>query len=159
MLNQIEEWIDHTNTVYSNQRICCEKFVAEFAGFYEPAFLKEAGFVVIDKIPKPDFPELRQMGLGGFIDMHVDGITYKDTYYILPHAVDNTKLHFHELVHVAQWKCLGASNFIQRYIDEIQTKGYWDAPIEQMAYALGDHFSNGGGKIDVPNYVLERYRI
>lgn len=156
MLNKIGQWIDQTNSEYFNQRIRCDQFVIAFKGFYEPSFLKRAYFVIVDKIPKPDFPELRQMGLGDFIDMNVDGITYKNTYYILPHAADNLKLHFHELVHVAQWECLGANDFIQRYIVEIQTKGYLDAPIEQMAYAFDAHFSNSGEKIDVLSYVLEK---
>ena len=53
-------------------------------------------------MPKPHFPEFRQMGLGDFTDMSVEGITYKNTYYILPHVARTLRLHFHELVHVAQ---------------------------------------------------------
>ena len=156
MLDKIEQWIDQTNSEYLKQRICCDRFADDFKGFYTALFLKQAYFVVVDKIPKPDFPELRQMGLGDFIDMNVDGITYKNTYYILPHVAGNLRLHFHELVHVAQWEYLGAINFIQRYITEIQTNGYSAAPLEQMAYAFDSHFANGGEKVDVPNYVSEK---
>ena len=48
--------------------------------------------------------------------MDVAGITYKNTYYILPNAVHNLRVHFHELVHVVQWRELGAHAFIMRYI-------------------------------------------
>ncbi|GAA3722262.1 hypothetical protein GCM10022421_33690 [Oceanisphaera sediminis] len=96
------------------------------------------------------------MGLGDFIDMEAHGITYKNTYYVLPHLASNLRLHFHELVHVAQWGHLGAIPFIERYITEIKTLGYGEAPLEKMAYGFDSHFMNGGEKIDVPNYVAQK---
>ncbi|MEZ7206978.1 hypothetical protein [Pseudoalteromonas sp. DY56-GL79] len=156
MLNQIEQWIDQTNIEFKGQRVCCSQFFDDFEGFYPLSFLKQAYFVIVDKIPKPNFPELRQMGLGDFIDTEVDGITYKNTYYLLPHIASNLRIHFHELVHVAQWNYLGAVPFIERYISEIQTLGYEGAPLEKMAYAFDHHFSNGGEKIDVPSYVAQK---
>ena len=155
MLEQIEQWIDATNIKYKKQRISCEKFASEFAGFYPTEFLKNAFYVVVDKIPKPDFPILREMGLGDFVDMDVAGITYKNTYYILPDAAKDLRVHFHELVHVAQWLKLGPDVFILRYISEIQRVGYNDAPLEKMAYALDEQFVSKGDKIDVPKYVSQ----
>ncbi len=156
MLDKIEQWIDKTNIDYSNQRECCDRFTDDFTGFYPASFLKRAYFVVVDTIPKPDFPGLREMGLGDFIDMNVDGITYKNTYYIRPHVAQNLRLHFHELVHVIQWGHLGAFDFIQRYITEIQTHGYADAPLEIMAYSLDAHYANKGKALDVPTYVTNK---
>jgi hypothetical protein len=155
MLNQIEQWIDQTNLDYQEQRVSCSKFSDEFKDFYPLEFLQQAYFVIVDTIPKPDFPELRKMGLGDFIDMDVDGITYKDTYFIKQHCADSLRLHFHELVHVAQWGKLGSINFIQRYISEINAYGYSKAPLEVMAYFLDAHFSKGGDKIDIPRYVSQ----
>jgi len=71
---------------------------------------------VIGEIPKPDFPELRERGLGDFIDMEVEGITYDDTYYVKAGAANELRLHFHELVHVAQWRELTPKGFMERYI-------------------------------------------
>lgn len=153
MLDQIEQWIDQTNSAFLNQRICCDRLAREFEGFYAVSFLQKAFFVVVDQLPKPAFPELRQMGLGDFIDMDITGITYKNTYYILPNAINNIRLHFHELVHVAQWEKLGPSSFIERYIHEILGYGYNQAPLEKMAYLLEKHFGNGGGKGDIPSFV------
>lgn len=156
MLNEIEQWIDETNAAYTEQRICCTKFSKDFEGFYSQQFLSQAFYVVVDKIPKPDFPKLHAMGLSDFIGMDVDGITYRNTYYLLPHVANNLKLHFHELVHVAQWDKLGVALFIQRYISEIQIYGYEEAPLEKMAYAFDDHFSRGGEKVDVISYVSQK---
>ncbi|WP_081707006.1 hypothetical protein [Pseudoalteromonas sp. TB64] len=155
VLKQIEQWIDATNIKHKNQRISCEKFSREFGGFYPIEFLKNAFYVVVDKIPKPDFPALREMGLGDFVDMDAAGITYKNTYYMLPHVAENLRVHFHELVHVAQWHELGADAFMLRYITEIQHVGYNDAQLEKMAYDLDEHFVNNGDKIDVPKHVAQ----
>jgi hypothetical protein len=156
MLAQIEQWIDKTNSVYAHKRICCEKFANEFEGFYPNEFLKTAFYVVVDKIPKPDFTGLRELGLSNFIDMDVAGITYKNTYYILPSAVHNLRVHFHELVHVVQWRELGAHAFIMRYINEIQTFGYNDAPLEIMAYELDEHYTSNGNKFNIPDYITQQ---
>ena len=153
MLNRIEEWIDLTNESFSGQRQSCALFAHNFAGFYSEEFLSNSYFVIVDSIPKPDFPELRQAGLGDFLDMEVQGITYKNTYYIVPSVAQNLRLHFHELVHVAQWKTLGAIGFLQRYISEVQSVGYNEAPLEKLAYAFDYHFSQDGQTIDVPSYV------
>lgn len=117
--------------------------------------MEKAFYVVIDEIPKPDFAALRAMGLGDFIDMKVSGITYKNTYYLLPTSVDNLRVHFHELVHVLQWQNLGDLAFIERYMNEIKRFGYHNAPLEIMAYSLDTHFISSGEKINVPEYVLD----
>jgi hypothetical protein len=152
-LNEIEAWIDQTNANFKDQRICFAKFVEKFEGFYSLEFLQRAYYVVVSTIPKPDFPELREMNLGDFIDMDVQGITYKNTYYILPHSVNDLSLHFHELVHVAQCSELGAIPFMQRYINEIQIHGYDEAPLEKMAYELEARYSSGAKKIDIAAHV------
>ncbi|PHX06451.1 hypothetical protein [Vibrio splendidus] len=157
MLNRIEEWIDLTNDRFSSQRQSCAFFASEFAGFYSEEFLADSYFVIVDSIPKPDFPELRQVGLGDFLDMEVQGITYKNTYYIVPSVAKDLPLHFHELVHVAQWKTLGAIGFLRRYITEVQSVGYNEAPLEKLAYAFDLRFSQGGQKVDVPSYVENKY--
>lgn len=153
MIKKIENWIDETNLEFIAQAKSCACFEDDFKGYYAADFLHKASFVVLDDIPKPDFPELRQMGLGDFIDMPVKGITYKDTYFIREPFVQELRLHFHELVHVVQWNLLGVPNFINRYLLEIQQHGYHDAPLERMAYALDAYFAAGMRGIDVPLFL------
>jgi len=116
-------------------------------------FSKNTYFVVVDQMPKPNFAGLLEMGLGDFVDMDAAGITYKNIYYILPHVATNLRVHFHELVQVAQWLELDADAFMLRYISEIQRVGYHLAPLEKMAYALDEQCTSRGKKIDVPKYV------
>lgn len=145
MVDKIAERIRQVNLEHKQARQSCSVFMDYFAGFYTPRFLDIAFFVVTDEIPKPNFPELREAGLGDFIDMDVGSITYNDTYYVTDSAADELWLHFHELVHVIQWRELSPQGFIERYIGEIQEFGYDEAPLERMAYALDGHYQKKGG--------------
>ena len=124
MIDKIITWIDQTIENHSSQAVSCGRFCSQFNGFYPAEFLSNSYYVVIGQLPKPDFPELRQAGFGDFIDMDLDGITYKNTYFIKKKYEGDLSLHFHELVHVLQWKNLGAQAFIQRYMKEILSYGY-----------------------------------
>lgn len=153
MIERIEEWIHGVNRSHESLRRSCAVFQEYFSGFYSPGFLESAYFVVVEDIPKPDLPELRAAGLGDFIDMDVDGITYDDTYYVQRRAMNELRLHFHELVHVLQWRKLKPSGFIKRYVHEIQAYGYDEAPLEKMAYSLDRHYQAKGQKLNVEEYV------
>jgi hypothetical protein len=87
--------------------------------------------------------------------MDVGGITYNDTYYVKKEAANELRLHFHELVHVLQWRELGTQGFIERYIREIQDFGYDNAPLEKMAYALDGHYQSEGRRLSVEQFVRE----
>ena len=156
MLQKINEWIDQTIAAFSNQKQSCAKFTSEFSGFFSNEFLSNCYFVIVNEIPKPNFPELYQAGLGDFINMKMAGITYKNTYFIRSSSANDRSIHFHELVHVLQWEILGAEGFIQRYITEIQNYGYTSAPIEIMAYALQNHFVNNHTPINILEYVQQK---
>lgn len=153
MIEEIEEWIHQVNSSHRAVRRSCTVLEEYFNGFYSPEFLKTAFFVVTDEIPKPDFQELREAGLGDFIDMEVGGITYNDTYYVKREAANELQLHFHELVHVLQWRELGLQGFIARYIREIQDFEYDNAPLEKMAYALDRHYQRKGRHLSVEQFV------
>ena len=155
MFEEIEEWIHHVNSSHREVRRSCSVLEEHFNGFYSADFLKTAFFVVTDEIPKPDFPRLREAGLGDFIDMDVAGITYNDTYYVKKEAANELRLHFHELVHVLQWREIGLQGFIERYIREIQDFGYDKAPLEKMAYALDGHYQSEGRHLSVEQVVRD----
>lgn len=150
MLNKIEGWIDFTLSKHMHSRVSCDALAANFSGFYSREFLARSYYVLTDELPKPDFPELYAAGLGDFLEMDADGITYKDTYFIKPNLVDQLDLHFHELVHVAQWQYLGAPAFIERYIREYKLFGYETSPLEEMAYSLQRYYCAKSSKpIDI----------
>ena len=156
VINKINNWIDQILEKHSNERVSCECFSSQFKGFYPSEFLEKNYFVVVNQIPKPDFPELRQAGLGDFIDTDFVGTTYKNTYFIKKGQENNLALHFHELVHVLQWQNLGDLAFISRYMEEILKLGYKGAPLEKMAYELEDHFTKKNAPFSILNYVQQK---
>jgi hypothetical protein len=158
VLELLESWIDDVNNSHLAWRRSCSRFQPQFSGFYSSSLLNASYYVIVDTLPLPGLPELRQVGLGDFIDNQnrFDGITYKDTYYLLPKVAGDASIHFHELVHVIQWRELGARAFIQRYMAEIQMFGYGrQAPLEGMAFGLQDHFDKGAKPFDVEQKVLK----
>lgn len=150
MLQAIDQWIDKVNQEHELQRTCCIQLKEALRDFYTKAFLEQAFFVVVETLPKPQFLKGHVPALDNFLNQKLDGITYKNTYYILPHVAEDIRTHFHELVHVAQWQTLGANRFISQYIEELAIHGYRNAPVEVMAYDLEDYFMVGGNRIDVP---------
>ncbi len=154
MMEMIEGWIDSTLERHAADRVSCEGLATSLEGYFSREFLAGSYFVITDELPRPDFPELHALGLGEFLGLDADGITYKNTYFIRPALADKVDLHFHELVHVAQWRQLGAPVFIERYVRELLQFGYQRAPLEVMAYSLQRYFCVGYGKpVDVPQRV------
>ena len=153
MVELIETWIDQTIMNYSNQMKSCNCFTKQLQGYYSEEFLSTCNYVVLDKVPIPDIPKLRQEGLGKFIDMEFTGITYKNVYFVKKGFESELAMHFHELVHVLQWQYLGAKEFIARYIMELQQHGYENAPLEIMAYSLENDFRNNSKQINIQQYV------
>ncbi len=149
LIRKIENWIDETLEFHFDQMIPCKQFSSSFDGFFSEEFLAKCFYVVVDELPKPDFPELREAGFGDFIDNDHAGITYKNCYFVKSEQEDNLFLHFHEIVHVGQWEILGAEKFIKMYMDELIKYGYDDAPLEQIAKAFEYHYASQSEPLDV----------
>jgi hypothetical protein len=83
------------------------------------------------------------MGLtefAAFEHQPMGGITYFDTVFLLPDGADDESLHFHELIHVIQWHVLGSENFLLLYAAGLVERGYFDSPLEAMAYGHQHRF-------------------
>ncbi|MGS2724621.1 hypothetical protein ACVBEJ_12830 [Porticoccus sp. GXU_MW_L64] len=155
MIASTNQWIDKTNARYASLRQPCTRFAHTFKNYFTPELLQSAHFVVVDEIPKPELRELKtNPEINNFLNKPEDSITYKNTYYILRSQENRESLHFHELVHVVQWQQLGEQEFLQRYIDELQTFGYQNAPLENMAYSLQAYFEKGIA-VDVEGFVRD----
>ena len=108
--------------------------------YYDAELLASSRAVVVARVP---MPPLSTMGLSRFSDfeqMDAGGITYLNTYFVrADHAADES-LHFHELVHVIQWRLLGPEKFLVAYADGLERFGYRNSPLEEMAYNLQRRF-------------------
>jgi hypothetical protein len=96
--------------------------------------LTSAKVVLVDQLP---IPPLSSWGLTRFADFehgNFGGITYLNTFFIKQDDVSNEAIHFHELIHVIQWRILGPEQFLRLYSDGLERIGYRDSPLEKMAY-------------------------
>lgn len=100
-------------------------------------------------MPVPAYQFLADHGLTDLFNRNLAGLTLDNTYYLRPSVEDNLRIHFHELVHVAQWQHLGVEGFITRYLQELQAFGYDNMPLERMAYDLDAQYAAGGPIADV----------
>jgi hypothetical protein len=124
--------------------------------YFSQAQIEVAKFVVVDRIP---VPPLSSIGLSRFKEFErgsYDGITYLDTYFLNRAAGENESLHFHEMIHVVQWRLLGAEFFLAMYAGGLEKFGYRDSPLEKMAYDAQELFDRSGPIFDAEKFVERR---
>lgn len=126
--------------------------------YFYSDILAQAKVVYVPQVP---VPPLSAIGLGQFADfenMNVGGITYLDTFFSRDELRGDEAHHFHELVHVIQWRLLGPKPFITAYADGLERIGYRASPLEVMAYTLESVFSTSQSPFDVAAVVQEQLR-
>jgi hypothetical protein len=64
--------------------------------------------------------------------------------------------HFHELIHILQWRILGPERFLWLYADGLERFGYRNSPLEIMAYELQERFDAERKPFDVALEVERR---
>ncbi|MGF1911817.1 hypothetical protein L4C38_20590 [Vibrio kasasachensis] len=156
MIDELEQWVESTVAEFVNQAQSCSILHSEIGHYYPLEFLECCYFVVIDEVPKPPIGSISDPNIVDFISMRVAAITYKNIYFIKPRYINEIHLHVHELVHVVQWNKLGVKGFIERYINELNKYKYADAPLEVMAYHIGEQFTRSRKAFDVHSYVEQQ---
>jgi hypothetical protein len=114
--------------------------------------------VLVDPLP---MPPLSSMGLERFADFErgdFGGITYIDTIFLKPTQSNNENMHFHELVHVIQWRLLGPDRFLLSYANGLECFGYRQSPLEAMAYDAETAFASSAATFNVEKMVAEKRR-
>jgi len=110
--------------------------------YYDPQLLLSSLVVFLPRVP---MPPLSAMGLDRFRDfeqMNAGGMTFFDTYFVRADHAEDESLHFHELVHVIQWRLLGPEKFLALYADGLERFGYRKSPLEAMAFRLQHRFQH-----------------
>jgi hypothetical protein len=110
--------------------------------YYGAELLASSRAVVLARVP---MPPLSTMGLSRFSDferMDAGGITYLNTYFVRADHANDESLHFHELVHVIQWRLLGPERFLRLYAEGLERLGYRESPLEGMAYSFQRRFDH-----------------
>jgi len=127
--------------------------------YFAPATLASAKVVAVEAVP---VPPLSALGLSQYADFerrNANGITYFDTIFVRDHVADDERLHFHELVHVVQWRLLGPERFLALYADGLERFGYRHSPLEAMAYRLEGLCQKGGAPFSVEQVVRRELKV
>ena len=127
-------WIDATlRTHAGDARTIASRGFPRLPRYFSADTLESAKVVMVDQLP---IAPLSSWGLTRFADLergNFSGITYLNTFFIKRDDVRNEVIHFHELIHVIQWRVLGPEQFLRLYADGLERFGYRDSPLE-MAY-------------------------
>jgi hypothetical protein len=126
--------------------------------YFSRELLGSARVVVVERVP---MPPLTALGLNQFAEFERadnSGVTYLDTYFVKRDRACDEALHFHELIHVLQWRALGPQGFLAAYAAGLEAFGYRDSPLEVMAYDAEAAFSQAAAIFDAEKLVADRLR-
>jgi hypothetical protein len=154
---KVQAWIQKTLAAYEKdaQPIASMRF-ARLPLYFDHSSLETAKFIPIDQVP---MPPLSAMGLDRFAvfeQADSNGVTYLDRYFIKRPVVTEETLHFHELIHVIQWRLLGPEGFLAAYANGLDEFGYENSPLEKMAYDAEALFRRSSVIFDADKFVAER---
>jgi hypothetical protein len=124
--------------------------------YFSEELLTSTKVVVVDRVP---MPALSSMGLSRFAEFErgdYEGITYLETFFVKRRAAAVEWLHFHELIHVLQWRLLGPEAFLAAYVAGLETFGYRESPLEVMAYNAEATFRQSDQLFDAEKLVAEQ---
>jgi hypothetical protein len=121
--------------------------------YFGRELLAAAKFVVVERVPMPPLTELGLSEFAAFERADSDGVTYLDTYFVRRSRATEERLHFHELIHVIQWRLLGPERFLSAYVAGLEAFGYRNSPLEAMAYDAEALFAQGREVFDAEQRV------
>ena len=152
----VTAWLRSTLTVHSGTaRSVASSGFPRLPLYFSVETLALANVVPVDRLP---IPPLSSWGLTRFADFErsdPDAITYLNTFFLKRHQSKNEAIHFHELIHVIQWRVLGPENFLRSYADGLERFGYRDSPLEVMAYDAEKRFVTSSAGFDAEQFVVE----
>ncbi len=108
--------------------------------YYDTQLLASSKAVVVSRVPMPPLSAMGIDRFRSFEQMNAGGMTFFDTYFVRADHAHEESLHFHELVHVIQWRMLGPEKFLALYADGLERFGYRKSPLEVMAFGLQHRF-------------------
>jgi len=137
----IADWIKKTLAEHAT----AAKPVASFGfsrlpDYYDAPLLASSKAVAVSRVPMPPLSAMGLARLGAFERMDMAGMTFFNTYFVRADHAHDESLHFHELVHVMQWRLLGAEKSLALYTGGLEQFGYRKSPLEVMVFRLQHRF-------------------
>jgi hypothetical protein len=131
---------------------------ARLGDYFPPAVLDSAHVVTVESLPFPPVSEYGLPEFQGMAALDMAGITFGDMYFVRAGHAPADGIHFHELVHVVQWKTLGVAEFLSTYAVGLAQHTYETSPLESVAFWLEGQFGQGIAPLDVADFVTRHAR-
>jgi hypothetical protein len=151
------DWLRTTLATYAGRtQTVASRAFPRLPLYFTAETLASAKVVLVDRLP---VPPLSSMGLTQFADFergNFNGITYLDTFFLKRSQSEDEAIHFHELIHIIQWRILGPERFLRLYADGLERFGYRESPLEVMAYDAEAAFVTSKHGFDAENMVAEK---
>src|SRR5579864_188990 len=162
LANMVEDYVTSSRKKYAPQAVPltnAQRSVMQ--PFFSAAVLDSARLCVLrgTRVSNPPMYAMAKMmgirNLPDFADMVA--ITFVDV--IVSHQEFTDALLFHELVHVAQYAQMDLKEFARRFVNGfIQGGSYEEIPLEKMAYALENRFSQNAAETFSVDDEVRRWR-
>lgn len=135
MLHNVKNWIVCTLTEHEPQKQpVAEAQFTKLNAYYPVDLLRRVQRVVVDRCPVPPLAATGIPQLAEIENWNLKGIPWKNTIFIRRDLADWDAVHFHELLHIVQWQCLGTDRYLTAWAIGTITRGYRDNPLEEMAF-------------------------
>lgn len=124
-----------------------------FRFFFAEEFLASKSAVVVKACPEVPYHELGLSHSGAPQGDALLGLAFSDPYFVREELADWLPLHFHELVHLVQREILGDVAYIGLHFVGLLSNGYYESPLEKMAYKLQNKYCAARDVFDVVTCV------
>ena len=156
-LPALRKWVEETVAQHKHLSEAVPVYLfPQLSSCFNSTTLTQTRVVKTDRLP---IPPLSKLGLSKLADFEHAGatgyhaITLLDTYFIRPEFFNEEQVHFHELIHIIQWKYLEVDKFLLSYGIGLLQHGYWQSPLEVMARRLTEEWCSSKDKPAKPHPV------
>ena len=154
---QVIGWIRHTLASHAkNAKPVASAGFLRLPRYFNQELLTSTKYVAVGRAPTPPLSALGLKRFAAFEQGNYDGITYLDTIFLRKDRIADEELYFHELIHVVQWRLLGAERFLAAYADGLEKFGYRNSPLEAMAYNAQAAFTQSAQTFDAEKLVADK---
>ena len=130
--------------------------------YFRHEVLTSTRILAADKVPVPPFRAMGLMKFTGLEHHNAASISYPGIYFVRREYQEDESLHFHELVHILQWRQLGTEQFLRCYAEGLERRALRMSenracPLEAMACALQRRFHEEWLSFDVAAEVQKQF--
>jgi hypothetical protein len=127
--------------------------ITKLEAYYPNDLLQRVQRVIVDRCPVPPLAKIGIPQLTEIENWDFKGIPWENTIFIRRELASWAAVHFHELLHIVQWECLGTDRYLTAWAIGTITRGYRDNPLEEMAFRHQLRFETEDTPFDVVKEV------